>query len=297
MSTWNELTDEVLSHLRGFTRDQEQSTHLTDDITDSDVVLPVDDTSVLSRGRVEIGDELIWINRVNREAATADVPPYGRGMDSTTKAAHTVGTRIINNPAFPRSVVKKRINQTIQQVGATLFGVKEVVLDPDYSFIYELPADVDKILSVQITDTSEYGDSYYVRNWKLDNRAPSTISVTGKSLYMYEGGYRLPQKIVVSYSCDPVLFTSGTQVFSTQTKLPDTAEDVIVYLTAASLLPMAEAAGSRTRAVEANTLDSKVQPGEALRQSKYLLALGQQRLAEESLRLLNSVANRSHYSR
>ena len=60
---------------------------------------------------------------------------------------------------------------------------------------------------------------------------------------------------------------------------------------------MAEAAGSRTRAVEANTLDSKVQPGEALRQSKYLLALGQQRLAEESLRLLNSVANRSHYSR
>lgn len=297
MSTWNELTDEVLSHLRGFTRDQEQSTHLTDDITATDTTLPVDDTAVLSRGRVEIGDELIWINRVNREAATADVPPYGRGMDSTDAAAHTVGSRVINNPAFPRSVVKNRINRTIQQVGATLFGVKEEAIDPDYSYIYELPADVDRVLSVQITDNTEYGSSYYVRDWHFDNQAPSSISVTGKSLYIYEGGYRLPQQIIVSYACDPILFSAGTQEFAAQTLLPATAEDVIVYLTAAALLPLADAAATRSRAVEANTLDSKVQTGEALRQSKYLLALGQQRLAEESLRLLNSVANRSHYTR
>lgn len=296
MSTFNELVDEVLSHLRGFTRDQEQSTHLTDDITASDTTLPVDDASILSRGRVEIGDELIWINRVNREAATADVPPYGRGLDSTTAAVHTVGSRIVSNPAFPRSVVKKRINQTIQSVGASLFGVKEEVLTPGYEYIYELPADVETILSVQVTDATDYGDSFYLRKWKLDNRAPSTISTTGKALYVYDGSFRTPEQIIVSYSCNPQVFTAGTQEFAAQTLLPATAEDVIVYLTAAALLPLADAAATRSRAVEANALDSKVQPGEASRQSKYLLALGQQRLQEENLRLLNSVANRSHYA-
>lgn len=297
MSTFNELIDEVLSHLRGFTRDQEQSTHLTDDITATDTVLPVDDTTVLSRGRVEIGDELIWVNRVNREAATADVPPYGRGMDSTTAATHAVGSRVINNPLFPRAVVGKRINQTIQAIGRDLFGVKEEVIDPDYSYIYELPADVERVLSVQVTDSTEYGDSFYLRDWKFDNRAPSTISLTGKSIYLYDGAFRTPEKLVVSYACKPLTFTSGTQEYATRTLLPATSEDVVVYLTAAALLPLADASAMRSRAVEANTLDSKVQPGEGLRQSKYLLALGQQRLAEESLRLLNSVADRSHYTR
>lgn len=296
MSTFDELVDEVLSHLRGFTRDQEQSTHLTDDITATDTTLPVDDATVLSRGRVEIGDELIWINRVNREASTADVPPYGRGMDSSDAAAHTVGSRVVSNPAFPRSVVKKRINQTIQSVGASLFGVKEEVLTPGYEYIYELPADVEMVLSVQVTDTTDYGDSFYLRKWKLDNRAPSTISTTGKALYVYDGAFRTPEEIVVSYSCNPRLFTAGSQEFATQTLLPATAEDVIIYLTAAALLPMADAAATRTRAIEANTLDSKIPPGEGAKQSKYLFALGQQRLQEETLRLQNSVANRSHYA-
>lgn len=296
MSTFAQLIEEVQSHLRSYTRDQELSTHLIDDLTVDGLTLTVDDTSVLSRGRVEIDSELIWLSRVDREGATATIPPYGRGMDSTTAAVHAAGSRVVTQPLFPRQTVKNQINQTINSIGGQLYGVAEEVLDVDTSFIYEVPAGVRDILTVQMTDVSEYGDVFYLRDWQLDKKAPSTISTTGKALYLYDGTFRHPEQIVISYSCDPVQFTAESQAFST-TLLPASAEDVVVLLSASKLLATAEAYKLNTRAVESSTVDAKYQPGSAVSQSKYLFQLGQARLAEERLRLLNSTANRSHYVR
>ena len=88
MRNFGEMTDEVLGHLRSFVRDQEMSTHLTANVSFGDLAIPVDDAGILTRGRIQIGDELIWVDRPDRSAGTAVIPPYGRGMDGTSAASH-----------------------------------------------------------------------------------------------------------------------------------------------------------------------------------------------------------------
>jgi len=66
---------------------------------------------------------------------------------------------------------------------------------------------------------------------------------------------------------------------------------------AARLLATADSYDLQTRAVEANTLDSKVSASAAQQQSKYLQALFMQRLDEERMRLLNATNNRARYQR
>lgn len=297
MSTFGQLVDDVLLHLRSYVRDQEQATFLTQTIDATDLVLHVDDPTAISRGRVEIDDELIYLSRVDRDAGTAAVPPFGRGHDSTAAASHLEGAKVTNAPLFPRGVVKRIINSTIRSVGASLYGVKEEVLTPHDSLIYELPADARDVLSVKMVDTvSPTRDFEYLNNWHIDVNAPSSVSTTGKALYLY---VPVPSMIdiVVTYSCDPVELVDADDEFSTVTTLPATSEDVVVLLAASRLLATADAYATQTRSIEANTLDSKIQPGNAVAQSKYLLALGQQRLVEERTRLLNKTANRSHYRR
>lgn len=297
MSTFGQLVDDVLLHLRSYVRDQEQATFLTQTLAVDDVVLHVDDPTAISRGRVEVDDELIYLSRVDRDAGTAAVPPFGRGHDSTTAAAHAEGAKVTAAPLFPRSVVKRTINSTLRQMGASLYGVKEDVLAPHESLIYEIPADVRDVLSVKMVDTvSPYYDFEYLNNWHTDLNAPSAVSTTGKALYLYAA---VPSTfdIVVTYSCDPVELVDAADDFAATTLLPASCEDVVVTLAASRLLSTADAYAAQTRSIEANTLDSKIQPGSAVAQSKYLLALGQQRLVEERIRLLNKTANRSHHRR
>jgi hypothetical protein len=296
MTTFANIVDEVQSYLRSFVRDQELSTHLTADITNVSIVIPVADTSVLSRGRIQIDDEIIWLDSADRQGTTATAPPYGRGMDNSAAAAHTAGTRIVVQPLYPRVMVKSLVNQAITTIGAQLYGVKEVLLDPSTSFIYEIPAEVQDVLSVQMTDITASGDVFYLRDWQLDRNAPSTTSTTGKSLYIYDGAFRYPEQIVVKYSVDPLPLVENTDLF-TASLLPATSLDCVILLAASRLLATAEAYNLQTRAVEANTMDSKVQPGIGLSQSKYLYGLYSQRISEERLRLLQGTVQRSHYQR
>jgi hypothetical protein len=290
------MVDEILAYLRSFVRDQELSTHLTVEAADHDYTLTVDDASTLSRGRIQIDDEIIWIDRADREGKTATVPPYGRGMDGTTKALHTAGTRVIVQPLYPRKMVKDVINQSIMTVGGQLYGVTEVVLTSSTSFMYDLPATTRDVLSVQVTDPRASGDVTYLRDWQFDKKAPSTISATGKALYLFDGMLRAPETLVVTCSVNPILLVDDGDLF-TDTLMQETAFDVVVLLTSSRLLATAESYNLQTRAIEANAMDSRVQPGQGVSQSKYLFALYQQRLDEERTRLLNSTANRSHYSR
>ena len=57
MSTFDELTDIVLTNLQGFSLDQDQITYLTDAIDETTLSLAVDQPREVSRGMVEIGDE------------------------------------------------------------------------------------------------------------------------------------------------------------------------------------------------------------------------------------------------
>lgn len=294
-----EMVEETRAYLRNYVRDQELSTHLTRDIGFAETELPVDNAAVLTRGRVEVDSELIWIDRTDKAANLGIIPPYGRGMDGTQKEVHASGTRVVVQPLYPRKTVRDQLNQAITQMGKDLYGT-EVLSIPvkTTNFLYELPAETRDVLSVKIADrVRRPGDEVlWLREWRFDRHAPSTVASTGKGLYVYDHACIPTDVMTVVISRDPAQLLFETQMF-TDSYLPATAWDVAVLMAASRLVAMANAQNIVGRSVEANTLDSKVEPATPLSASKYLYGLASARLAEERKRLLDSSAPRIHYSR
>ena len=295
MSTFSEMVTEVMGHLRAYTRNQELSSHLTLGINSSVKVIPVADATLISRGRVQIGDELIWVDSTDRQAGELSIPPYGRGMDGTVAAAHAAGDRIVVQPLYPNKVVKNRINQVITSLAGRLYSVATIQIDASTdSASYELPADCRQVVAVtQQWVVSGSSFSEHVRRWRFDPSSQVGVSTTGKALLVYEP-FPSECKLNITFLKDPSPLTD-TQSFA-DSGLPDSAEDVVILGAAASLLSGTSVGMTNSRTVEANTLDSKIQPSVALQQARYLQTLYAQRLQDEELKLSSSYSIRSHYS-
>ena len=292
-----DLISETQAHLRSFVRDQEISTHLTADLAVDEFTIPVNDATLVSRGRIEIGNELIWIDKSDRGASTAEVPPYGRGMDGTDAEPHESGTRIIVAPLYPRRFLKDTINQTIKQIGASLYGVDtlEEITYRDGEFKYQLPIYTRDVLSVKVTDPDWVDDVTFLRNWAFDKNAPVSVSSTGKAVYLYDDWIGGGIDLTVTISRDPAPLVNDDDDF-TATFLPESASDLPVLGAAARLLSTSDSYDLQTRSVEANTINANSRnTTPAQDQSKYLQALFMQRMDEERLRLLNTTNNKSRY--
>lgn len=300
MRNFGEMVDETMSYLRSYVRDQEQSTHLTQDIRFDDLDFVVAEGGLLSRGRIEIDDELLWVDKADRASGRVSIPPYGRGMDRTNKADHAAGARVVVQPLFPRKVVKDRLNDAIRQVGSKLYGIEELTFvgDPT-TFAYVLPDYTREVLGVKVGDErgTKYGQEIeWLRRWTFDRRAPLAVAASQKALYLRECMLSPTERLTVVIGRDPAALMFDTQMFS-ETFLPASAWDVPVLFAASRMLATGDAYNIQTRAVEANTLDSKVQAGSAVSYSKYLLGLATTRLDEERGRLLTETVQRTHYSR
>ena len=114
MSTFSQLTDQTLMQLYGYTTLQDQATYLTGALSATGLTVNVDDATAVSRGIVEIGDEIIWVDSLDSSAGTLTVPPYGRGFRGTTASAHSIGDRVVSSPMFPRQMVKDALNDAIK---------------------------------------------------------------------------------------------------------------------------------------------------------------------------------------
>ena len=305
MITFGEMTSQVQAHLRSFVRDQEQSTHLVKPTTLTDETLYVADATLVSRGRIEIDSELIWVDRMNRAENSLTIPPYGRGMDGTDANEHAAGTRVIIAPLYPRKFLQDTLNQVIRQMGSTLYGVEDITDDEgkppmtrwDGGFTYEMPSFVRDVLSVKVDDPQYDNDAVtWLRDWTFDKNAPQSVSNTGKALYLYDDWIPADLELNITVSRDPVILTGDGQFFS-ETTLPASCEDIPVLAAAVRLLASSDSYSVQTRAVEAATISSKVPVGAAQEQSKYLQALYMQRMDEERMRLLNAHNNRTRYQR
>jgi hypothetical protein len=65
----------------------------------------------------------MWVDSFDRIANKATIAPYGRGYLGTTASTAEPDTKVTISPIFPRYVVKKAINDTINvQLGTQLAG-------------------------------------------------------------------------------------------------------------------------------------------------------------------------------
>lgn len=304
-TTLTDLINEVQINLAGYTYQQDRATHLTSAVTTltssstSPTVLYLGSTENLGKGIVEIDEELLWVDSFDRVANTATVSPYGRGYLGTTAATHTLDSKVAISPTFPRYVIKRAINDTINAAGSSIFAVKVTTFTFNAAqTTYDFDGlNIQNILSIMWQSVGPSLEWIPVRRWSWDSKADATaFGATAQTVTI--GDYITPGRTVkVVYSADPIPFTTNAQDFSTQTGLPESCKDVIVLGASYRLLTYLDPARASQVSPQADETDSKRPFGASQTATKQLYALYTQRLNEETQRQQTAYPIRVHYSR
>jgi hypothetical protein len=304
-TTLTDLINEVQINLAGYTYQQDRATHLSSAVTTttssstSPTILSLGSTENLGKGVVEIDEELLWIDSFDRVANTATVSPYGRGYLGTTAATHALDTKVTISPTFPRYVVKKAINDTINAAGSTIYAAKVTTFTFNAAqTTYDFDGlNIQNILTIMWQSVGPSQEWLPVRRWSWDSKADATaFGATSQTVTI--GDYITPGRTVkVVYSTDPTPFTTNAQDFSTQTGLPESCKDVIVLGASYRLLTYLDPARASQVSPQADETDSKRPYGASQTATKQLYALYTQRLNEETQRQQTLYPIRVHYSR
>jgi hypothetical protein len=303
-TTLTDLINEVSINLAGYTYQQDRATHLTSAVTTvtsssaSPTILSLGSTENLGKGVIEINEELLWIDSFDRVANTATVSPYGRGYLGTTASTASADTKVTISPTFPRYVVKRAINDTINAAGSTIYAAKVTTFtfnaaQTTYDFD---DLNIQNILTIMWQSVGPSQEWIPVRRWSWDSKASTVFGTDAQTVTI--GDYITPGRTVkVVYSTDPVPFTTNAQDFSTQTGLPESCKDVIILGASYRLLTYLDPARAGQVSPQADETDSKRPYGASQTATKQLYALYTQRLNEETKRQQTLYPIRVHYSR
>lgn len=285
MTTFNELVVRVRQQLLGYAKDQEAQAELAMLMGPSDTTFQVgtDTVTSLSRGLVEVDDELILVKRFDPNSGIVTVMggTNGRGQQGTAAASHQVNALITSSPAFPRSRIKQALNDTIQGLYPSLvaFGTTEITkLAPVYE--YELPAEATGIQYVvdQLVGPTKIWQPG--PNLRFNPRANPTDFPSGKSIQLFD--FVTPGRAMrVTYTKAPAALAADADTFETVTGYPDRCVDMVVYGACARLLPAYDAARQQQQTVESTERANLVPPASPLRTAQYYQQMYDRRLQEE----------------
>ena len=304
--TLSQMMDEVQMNLSGYTYQQDRSTYLTAAITtltspsSSPLVISLGSTQDVGKGVIEIDEELLWVDSVDRVANTATVSPYGRGYLGTTAATHAVDAKVTVSPIFPRNSIKKAINDTIQAIASQIYAVKQT----EFSYkaavtTYNLGDDLDikNILSMSWQSIGPSKEWVRCRRYDFDAFASTTTWGSGAQTVTVHDFIIPGRTVKVMYATYPQIFTSSSEDFATQTGLDFSVKDVVVLGASYRLLQYLDPARAAQYSPQADEIDTKRPFGSGNTAVRQLFALYTQRLNEERLKQQQQFAPRAHYSR
>ncbi len=309
-TTLANMMDEVQVNLAGYTFQQDRTTYISSAVSTttsssaSPLILSLGSTESLGKGIVEIDEELLWVDSYDRVANTATVAPYGRGYLGTTAATHSADAKVTIAPTFPRFNIKRAINDTIRSLGSNIFAMKTTTFTfnaavSTYAFAN---LDIKNILTVHWQDIGPSKEWRPIRKYDFD-------AVANPEAFGYTSGTDQVQTITlgeapisgrtvkVVYATDPVPFTTNSQVYTTQTGLPESTRDVVILGAAYRLLAFLDPARAAQVSPQADETDSKRPYGASQTATKQLYALYSQRLAEETKAQQQNYPPKVHYSR
>ena len=304
MATLENMIDEVLINLAGYTLQQDRSTHLLQAVSTttstiaSPTVLQLASTE-LGKGTVEVGEELMWVDSFDRIANTATISPYGRGYLGTTASTAAAGTRVVISPTFPRYVVKKAINDTIRAIGSSIFSVKQTTFTYNAAITtYELEnLNIKNILTMHWESIGPSKEWIRVKRYDLD-ALPEINTWGATSQTVTIGDIITPGRTVkVVYATDPTALGTNSDIFTTVTGLPESVRDVVILGAAYRLLTYLDPARAAMVSPQADETDAKRPYGSSSTATRQLFALYTQRLAEETRAQQQQYPARVHYSR
>ena len=300
MATLKDMVDEVRSNLAGYTLRQDRITYLanTSGITTTSTQVIIGSNSDLAKGIIEVDDELMWINSFDTTNLQLNViPGFGRGYGGTTPSPHAQNSQVTMTPTFPRVNVKKAINDTINSFYPKLFGVASTTFTFNAAQVaYPLPAEARDVLYISWQTVGPSKEWLPVNRWRFDRMANVAAFDTTKTVNIYEK--IMPGRTVqVYYSIIPNDMSNNSDDFATVTGLPETSRDVVTLGAAYRLLSYLDTGRINLSSAEADINDNKLPSTAGASASKYVFALYQQRLMEESTKLQDRFPIRVHYSR
>ena len=296
-TTFQQLADEVMLSMYGYTAKQDRTTHLDATLAANATTISFDSVSNIGKGIIEIDEELIWLDTYDRISSNGYVPPYGRGFQGTTAVEHAAGTKVTIAPNFPRFNVKKAINDTILATYPNLWGVGSTTFTTTATrTTYSLPANAETVLFVSWQLTGPSQEWRRVKSYRHDPFANSTSFATGNTISIYDG-ITPGRTVQVFYTKKPSTLVNNNDEFETVTGYPDSCKDVIIYGTCYRLLSFIDPGRLNYVSAEADLADSKTQYGSAASSAKYIRSLYQERLTEEAGKLRDTYPNSIHYTR
>ena len=298
--TLGQMMDEVRVNLSGYTLRQDRITNLanTGGINTTDLAIKIGNSENLAKGIIEIDDELIWINSFDKANLTLNaIAGFGRGYSGTTPAPHAENAQVTLTPTFPRINVKKAINDTINSLYPKLFAINHTTFTFNAAQVaYPLPDDARDVLFVSWQTVGPSKEWLPVNRWRIDRMANVQAFDTTKTINIYEK--IMPGRTVqVYYSTIPNTLTNSSDDYATVTGLPESSRDVITLGAAYRLLSYIDTGRINLSSAEADINDNKLPSTAGASASKYVFALYQQRLLEESTKLQDRFPIRVHYSR
>ena len=314
MATLLDMINEVSINLSGYTLQQDRATHITTNVaaTASTIAAPITlslaSTDSVGKGIVEIDEELFWVDNYDRVGNTATISPYGRAYLGTALAAHTTGTKVTIAPTFPRFVIKRAINDTINAVGSSIFAANKTTITSNLATsAYRLPAtgnslNIRSILAVAYEAIGPSKEWIPVRNYRFDGNANSTAFTSEQTISIYDM-ITSGRTIQVVYSTDPSVFPelattalTNAQVFETISGLPASCKDLIILGATYRLLSNLDPARASMVSPQADETDSKRPYGSSQSLTRQVYALFTQRLSEEIKNQQDKYPIRVHYS-
>ena len=295
MTAFIDVINETQLALTGYTNRQDQATYLTSALSSTATTFVVADGTVLTRGLVEIDDELIWVDSFDRTTNTATVPTYGRGFRDTTAVTHSAGTRVTITPSFPRSVIRRNINLAIDGVYPDLFGTFYTTFKFQAAVTtYVLPQEAVDILGCSWQTIGPSKEWLPVRHYRVDRMANPVTWNTGKTISIREG--IIPGRpLMVTYTKKPTVLQYDTDDF-TMTGLADSAREVIILGAAYRTAMYLDLGRVPAATAEADAQQGNDPVGSAANIGRVLQQMYQQRLLVEVRRLQEQFPPRTHYT-
>jgi hypothetical protein len=289
MATLEDLVEECLLNLEGFSSDQGTYGTLTNAISDSDTTFLVDGAIVsasnagFTTGIIEIDEELINCRYIN--TTTGEFSQVFRGFRSSEAVSHDAGTIVRNNPKFPRVAVKRAINDTIRQLHPHLMAIKKTEITIIGSQVqYDLPEDANGVISVQVEELGSSRRWVDLKTWRFDSTGASN-STTGKVIDIH-GGYA-GYKVQIVYTVLPSNLQSGADFITTG--LPDWTRELVVAGACWRVASFVESANLITGSTDRYTM------GQQTNLAKYFLGMYTQLLSEGESRQRLEFPVRRHF--
>jgi hypothetical protein len=297
MATLNQLTEQTLGEVNSYVRNQESVTFLTNLATSGDLTLTVDDATSISKGIIEIDDELIYIKKSLATSGTLQVlgevtNKVGRGWKATTATSHVVGSVVKNNPLFPKTQVKRALLETIKSMNFPVIANETFTFNgSDYSYV--MPDALEDVVGISWDVPDSTGVWQIIKNYRVDK---NYYDGTGTKIALILKESPMPGRDVrVQYTKFPTVITDNQEL--TVSGLPSSCEDVVRLGAMYRLLSTVDPGKVTATSVSADIIDQPVAPGTSTNAAKYIFQLYTVRLNEEIAKQQANFLNTIQYTR